>query len=386
MRSVRRLALLGVLSAACASPPNDPAASGGDWAVASPSSVGLDGSLLQQATDDIAAGEWGNVHALVVVRGGKLVHEAYFPGRDELWFEGYRDVAHDPSVRHGLRSVSKSFTSTLVGIAIDQGHIASVDAPLRDLLPGHAHLLTGEKSDLTLRHVLTMSTGLRWAEGGAVENDEDDDQYDLEAAADPVRMVLARESEEAPGVEFNYSTGLTQVLAGIVETTTGIPLLAYADSVLFKPLGIEDWEWFHLGNARPAAGAGLHLTARDMAKLGQVYLDHGRWQGRSIVSADWVAAAFEPWIEAPSPNSPPHVTYSAYGFQWWYDTHEWAGRSIAVHSATGNGGQRVIVVPELDLVVAVFAGFYEDPANGWTPDAIVREYVFPSVQGSVPTR
>jgi CubicO group peptidase (beta-lactamase class C family) len=229
--------------------------------------VGLDGALLQKCSTDIASGTLGNVHALVVVRNGLLVHEAYFAGRDELWFEGYRDVQYGPTVKHGLRSVSKSFTATLVGIVIDRGLIESVDVPLGDALPPrYGPLLTGEKATLTLRHVLTMSAGLRWAEGRRVEEDADDDQYDLQEAADTVGLVLAREAVAAPGTEFNCSGGLTQVLVGVVEHATGVPFLEFADSVLFTPLGINDWEWFSLGNARPAAWSG---PATDGAGHGQ---------------------------------------------------------------------------------------------------------------------
>jgi CubicO group peptidase (beta-lactamase class C family) len=349
------------------------------WETASPSSVGLDGDLLQRLSDDIARGVVGNVHAVVVARHGRLAYEAYFTGRDEIWFQGYGQVAYGPTVKHGLRSVSKSFAATVFGIALDRGFIDSVDMPLGEALPQYAALLTGEKADLTLRHVLTMSAGLRWAEGRKVANDADDDQYDLQEAEDPIELVLTRESVAPPGTKFNYSGGLTQVLAAVVEQSTGRPFLEFADSALFGPLAIEDWEWFSLGNARPAAWAGLRLTARDMAKLGQVYLDDGRWRGRSIVSRDWIDAALAPHIEAPKPRAPTRVTFSGYGFQWWYDTLEWHGRSITLHSAVGNGAQRIIVIPELDLVVAMFAGLYEDPAQGRVVETIVREYILPAV-------
>jgi CubicO group peptidase (beta-lactamase class C family) len=339
----------------------------------------LDSALLAKSAEDIRAGRWGTIHAFLVFRSGRLAHEAYFAGQDEIWFEGYRYVEYGPTIKHDLRSVSKSFTSTLVGIAIDQGLIDSVDMPLRRLLPDYAELLTGAKTALTLRHVLTMSAGLRWAEGGKVENDADDDQYDLQNAEDPVEIVLARESVAPPGAEYNYSGGLTQVLAAVVERAAGQPLLEYADSVLFSPLGIHDWEWFALGNARPAAWVGLKLTARDVAKLGQVYLDGGQWHGRRIVSADWIDAALSPGIDRPAPGAPSYVSFTGYGFQWWYDVHEWNGRSIQVHSAIGSGGQRIIVLPDFDIVVAVFAGFYQEPGNGWTPEAMVREYIFPNL-------
>lgn len=351
----------------------------GDWVRADPESVGMDPAPLERMRADIRAGEWGNVHAVVVARRGRLVHESYFTGEDEHILGRYGSVAFGPDVRHGLRSVSKSFTATLVGIAIDQGRIPSVDAPLSRLLPEHAHLLTGEKAGLTLRHVLTMSAGLPWREGASVPDGEDD-QGGLARSDDPLAFVLGREPERAPGEAFRYSGGLTQVLAGVLERATGEPLRAYADRMLFGPLGIEDWEWITLGSADPSAYSGLRLRATDMAKLGQVHLDGGRWNGRQVVSSGWVRQALEPFVPTPSPRAPPFVESTGYGFQWWLDTHRWEGRTLSYRSAWGNGGQRILVIPEMELVVAVFAGFYQDPSSSWIPDTIVREYVLAAVR------
>jgi CubicO group peptidase (beta-lactamase class C family) len=355
---------------------------GTGWEMAMPSTVGLDSHLLKKCSTDIGSGALGNVHALVIVRAGKLVYEAYFAGQDELWFEGYRYIEYSPTVKHGLRSVSKSFTAALVGIAIDRGLIDSVDMPLCDALPQYAALLKGEKSRITLRHILTMTAGLRWVEGGKVEDDADDDQYDLQETDDPIGLVLARDLVAEPGSKFNYSGGLTQVLVGVVEHATGMPFLEFADSALFAPLNIENWEWFALGNARPAAWSGLLLTARDMVKLGQIYLDNGKWQGHSIVSRDWIEATFSPEIEAPLPRLTTHITYSGYGFQWWIDSLDWRGSSVALHSAIGNGGQRIVVIPQFGLVLGIFAGFYEDPNAGRVNEIILSEYILPAVQDS----
>ena len=126
----------------------------------------------------------------------------------------------------------------------------------------------------------------------------------------------------------------------------------------------------------------MSLTARDMLKLGQVYLDGGEWGGDTIMSRTWAQAAVRPLIEVPPPGAASFVRSSAYGFQWWYDVHEWEDGALVFHSAVGNGGQRIIIIPELDMVVAVFAGFYEEPSNGRTPEALVRTYVLPAVRGA----
>lgn len=382
MRTLCTLSFVCIVSSACmAQPRGDVTArpADPDWLPTDPASVGMDGGWLERMTADIQADEWGNVHAVLIARKGRLIHEAYFTGEDEHILGVYDRVDFGRDVKHGLRSVTKSFTATLVGIAIDQGLISSVDVTLSELLPEYSDILTGDKSGLTVRHLLTMSAGLRWNEGSTVVEDAADDQYALAQADDPVALVLGRESETPPGQAFKYSGGLTQVLAGILERVTGMSLVAYADSVLFNPLGIEDWEWITLGNAAPSAFSGLRLRARDMGKLGQVYLDNGRWKGRQVVSPAWVSQAVQPFLPAPSPRAPPYVEFSGYGFQWWFDLHRWKGRPLPFRSAIGNGGQRIMMIPELDLVVVIFAGFYDDPSKNWVPETIVREYILPAI-------
>jgi CubicO group peptidase (beta-lactamase class C family) len=349
-----------------------------DWVLTDPGSVGLDVTRLQAMTDDIQNNEWGNIHAVLVTRDGKLVYEVYFNGYDEHITGRSGVVEFGRNVKHGLRSVSKSYTATLVGIALDQGLIKSVDVSLLDILPEYSKYLTGDKDQLSLKHLLTMSAGLRWSEGSNYDL-ETDDQDALTNAEDPIAFVLARESEAIPGETFKYSGGLTQVLAEIIQRVAGMSFTEYADHVLFRPLGIEDWEWITLGNAKPSAFSGLRLTARDMGKLGQVYLDKGQWYGQQIVSATWISQANEPYFRFEESGSPSFVESSGYGFHWWYDVHNWNGRSLEFCSAMGNGGQRIILIPGLDLMVVVFAGFYDDRSKDWVPEKLVREYILPAV-------
>jgi CubicO group peptidase (beta-lactamase class C family) len=194
-----------------------------------------------------------------------------------------------------------------------------------------------------------MSSGLEWSEGAGLPNDE----TRLYWKWSPYQFVLGRPIVAPPGAHFNYNSGGTAVLADILTRATGKPLKDLARESLFEPLGIGDWEWVADLHGRPMAFTGLRMRPRDMAKLGRLVVEHGRWQGKPIVSADWVAESLRPHIATGFDGL-------QYGYQWWAGTVAWQGRSLPWSAAFGNGGQRVFVVPDLDLSVVITAGAYDD--------------------------
>lgn len=355
------------------------------WETAAPGEVGLDPGRLAELTGALRSGEFGNVHALLIERDGKLIYEAYFEGEDWSWGSELGQVRFGRASLHDLRSVTKSVVSTLVGIALDRGLIASVDVPLRKLLPDHAHLLTGEKADLRLRHVLTMSAGLEWDETSVPYTDPANDERRMNAAADPVAFTLDRPLVNEPGSTFNYSGGLTQVLAAVLEDATGQDVEAFAREALFGPLAIYDVVWRRMpASERPAAASGLRLRARDLAKLGSVFLHDGRWNDGEIVSAGWVEAATRPHLTFRFGDEPEFVAENGYGYQWWYGRYRTPGGELDAPTAAGNGSQRVILVPELGLSVTMFAGLYDtsDPEEIWMPDRLVVEHLLVAVEAA----
>ncbi|MEZ5320014.1 MAG: serine hydrolase [Vicinamibacterales bacterium] len=349
------------------------------WQTAAPSAAGLDGAALLRMTEAIRRGDWGHVHAVLIEHGGRLAYEAYFPGPDQKRGQDIGTVAFTAETLHDVRSVSKTVTSTLVGIALARGEIASVRQRIASLLPDRAQALAGDKARITLEQVLAMSTGLDWDES-APYSDPTNDERRMGASDDPVGFVLGRALVHEPGSTWNYSGGATQVLAAILEHVTGRDLAGYATERLFAPLGISATEWLGDLAGTPSAASGLRLRARDVAKIGSLFLHQGRWNGRQVVPPAWVATALDAHIENPDPGSPPFVLRAAYGYQWWINTFQTALGPQDVMAAVGNGGQRIFVVPALDLVVTLLGGDYNDPRRFWTPEQLLIQQIIPTVQ------
>lgn len=233
---------IGQRNLACGSPTslND------SWPAATPESVGLDGSRLCAIAAKLAATN-ANVHALIVVRRGTLVFEQYFPGHDEPWGMGEGRHDFDATTKHDMRSVSKSVISLLVGIAIDRELIKSADEPVVKFFPDYSTLKSPGWDNVTLRHLLTMSSGIRWDENRGWKDPQNDEPH-LGNEADPYRYVLSKPIAAPPDTVWNYNGGGTDLLGNVIERVSGKPLEAFAREALFAPLGISDWEWMKYRN------------------------------------------------------------------------------------------------------------------------------------------
>lgn len=365
------LAALGWTSLALAQPAPCGAPTGRDdgWALAVPVAVGLDPARLCGIPARVT--ESTNIHAVLVVRHGKLVFEQYFAGNDERLGNPLGRIEFDAATPHDLRSISKSVTSLLVGIALAQHKLSSIDVPALDLLPKYADLRTTEKARIRLRDLLTMSSGLAWEESTRPYTDPENSIVRASRAPDRDRFVLEQAVETAPGERFNYSTGGTDLIGTILQKAIGQPLDAFARTELFEPLGITDFEW--LGPpGHPRAGAGLRLRPRDLAKIGQLVLQHGKWHGRQIVPAAWIRE-----------STAPHITAGGayfYGYQWWLGRTVVARREIDWIAGFGLGDQRLFIVPRLDLVVVITAGNYRERLQGIVPNDILNRFVLAAVR------
>lgn len=294
------------------------------WQVSPPEAQGVDGPALAAAADAIAEGGWG-IRSLLVVRHGYLVGEYYFEGGD-------KDALAD------LYSVTKSVVSTLCGIAIDQGKIAGVRAPLSDFLDyGSLRNPDPRKQAIVLEDLLTMRSGLDWTEGGAAYSS-------FYAGGDPVASVAGERMRAAPGTAFNYDSGAVHLLSAALAKATGEQAASYAKRFLFGPLGIKRFEWEKDPRGLSVGGWGLRMTSRDMAKLGLLMLRDGAWEGRQVVSKAWVDAATGPRV--PDTGSAEGL---GYGYLWWVYP------AVGGYVALGYDGQAILVVPGKDLVVVVTA-------------------------------
>jgi len=294
-------------------------------------------------------------HGVLIERHGELVTEVYRAGADRSIYSPFaRNVDFGPQTLHDLRSISKSVTSLLWGIAQGEGSVPSPQTAVTAVLPALADPRRPELNAITIADLLDMSTGLAWNESGVY--DRFNDETGLYWRADRAGHVFSRATMAPPGRRFNYNGGNTAILAHILEQRTGMPLEAYARRRLFEPLGITHWEWQRDLRGRALAYSGLRLTPRDLLKLGRLMLQQGRWQGRQVVPAAWIAQSLQPRIAT--------TDGLRYGHQWWMGTTQALGRPHAWLAGFGNGGQRLFIVPSLDLAMVVTAGEYDRPAAG----------------------
>lgn len=324
----------------------------------------IDGAALCRTTDRLVA-SGANIHAVLVAHGGKLVFERYFKGLDEIpgRFFGSRvaNVAFDADTLHAMKSVSKSVASLAVGIAIDRGLIRSVNEPIFSFFPELSDLRTPETDRILLLHALNMTMGLEWVEATPATGNFWNDEARMRLAPDPCRHVLGRAVTAPAGQEFHYSTGALALVSAVVSKSTGRPLDEFARANLFEPLGISGAEWRRF-RGDTDAGGGLRLRPRDMVKIGQLVLAGGRWNDSQIVSRAWIDASTAPSIKATDDQY--------YGYLWWIGSATTHRQRVHWVGALGRGGQSIRIVPELDLVVAVTAGYYQD----YSPQAFQVQY------------
>jgi CubicO group peptidase (beta-lactamase class C family) len=278
-------------------------------------------------------------------------------------------VANGPAYVHDVRSVSKSVVGLLYGIARAEGLVPPPETRLFDALPEHADLATEPaKRRIRIADVLAMRMGLAWSEGPNYD-DPQNGEILMERAPDRYRYVLGLPVADRPGRRWVYCGGATALLGGLIERGTGLGLAAYARARLFEPLGLGAFEWIEASDGRAAASSGLRLTARDLARLGQLVLDRGAANGRQLVPPAWLAASLRPRGVAEGGLR--------YGYHWWLGKLAATGKPWA--AAYGNGGQRLIVIPSLAMVVVILAGNYNREDQWQMPLKVMTRIVMPAV-------
>ena len=307
---------------------------------------------------DAAGRDGSNTHAVLVERRGQMLAEAYFTAQDKpsgAWFS--REVAFGPDTLHDLRSITKSVVGLLAGIAHGRGELGALDRPMFDYFPEHADLATPENRKITVEHLLDMTTGWQWDEWNQPYGTLANSETRMVLALDRDRHLLGLPLAHPPGTQWEYSGGASALLGEILERSTGQPLQAQAAQRLFAPLGITGFDWRTGWRDKSLAFSGLRLTPRQLARIGRLMLDGGRWQGASIVPAAWVADSMKPRVRA--------ADGYFYSRQWWQGPFARGhGAGVEWTAGFGNGGQRMFIVPSLDMVAVVTAGRYNQPGNG----------------------
>ena len=348
-----------------------PKQTGDGWQTASPDEVGVSKEKIDQAVALINDGTYQNVHSILIVKDGKLVFEEYFDGYvfdyngDEYRGE-FTEFGIDTT--HNLASVTKSVTSALVGIAIDQGLIEGVDERMFAFFPEYASLNDEEKDAITLYHLLTMTSGLEWNEADLSYGNTRNDLIQLFIVSDPKEYILAKPVVSEPGTEWYYNGGGTNLLGEVIREASGLRMDDFAEENLFAPLDITNYEWDYINSDTVHASGNLRLRPRDMAKFGYLFLNGGVWNGEQVISEEWVE-------ESTKDHASPSWA-DGYGYQWWLETYRSGATSIDSFYAAGWGGQRITVFPSLDMVVVFTGGNY---VEGEPVDEIISRHILPAV-------
>jgi CubicO group peptidase (beta-lactamase class C family) len=324
------------------------------WETESAASVGLDEGLLERLMTDLHDIGDHEVHSILVVRHGRLVFEKYFPGLQFVLAQYTGESGFTREDTHSMASVTKSVTTTLVGIALDRGDIDSVGVRVFDFFPEHAGLVTANpwRGALTLEHLITMRAPIVWNDEELPYSDPSNDLVQMFYVADPIGYALSKELYAAPGTVFDYCNAATNIAGDIVRRATGVPLDDFSDTVLFAPLGITTYRWHRFSADVVFASGDLELRPRDAAKLGQLFLNRGTWKGKRVVSESWVDRATSRIVRPTAP----HDWAVSYGYGWWHWDLVAGGRTWPAYLASGWGGQWIVVVPSADLVFVSTGG------------------------------
>jgi len=307
------------------------------WPKASLKEVGFNEAKIENLTQLLLKNTIKNIHSLLIIKNDRIVYEKYFNSykKDKL---------------HPIYSVTKSVSSALIGIAIDRKSITNVDVKLKSFFP-EANSLDWKdgKERITLEDVLCMTTGLEWNET-LPYSDTGNSHNQMCRRSDWIKFVLERPMSQNPGGKFNYNTGTSNLLALIIKQKTGFGIQKFAEKYLFEPLGIHRSRWYKDPKGNPCSGGtngGLFLRSIDMAKIGYLFLNNGKWGEKEIISEAWVKR-----------STGKHRENDRYGYLWWKDFGYVGQQKIHFFHGSGYGGQKIYVFPAIDMVVVITSGNY----------------------------
>ncbi|MFD2566400.1 serine hydrolase domain-containing protein [Pseudotenacibaculum haliotis] len=292
-----------------------------------------------KANAAIENGEYGNIHSLLVVKEGKVVYENYYKG----W--------HKDSL-HQAQSVTKSIIATILGTAIQQGIVKSTNDKVVDYYKKYKDVSDGVQ-EIRIQDLLTQRHGLKWKE--SPWNSPDNNWRNLiNSSGDWYQTILRTEMGEKPGKVFNYSNAAPTLISGAIQNASNLPIETFARKYLFSELGIEKYRFWQ-GNGGPSNNgmALIFLRSRDLAKIGQLYLQKGKWKGKQIIPEDFAVKATSSVVKAAEDN-PLYQEYD-YGYFWWKDPVDRKGKKYTIFLARGAGGQLIIVEPKTNVVVVITA-------------------------------
>lgn len=349
-----------------------------DWRTAIPEEVGMESEPLARMFTALAD-QQRNISSILIVRHGFMLVEAY-----------YSPFQRD--IKHGLASAAKSITSLLLGLAIEGGYLAGTNQCVLDFFPKQRpNHMDQRKRKITLEHLLTMTDGLRWHESNLAIENRRHSITQMTRQTDWVKFVLDRPMIREPGARFNYNSGASHLLSAVINQATGLTAVDFAADKLFKPLGIDDYLWDADPQGITIGGWGLQLRPFDVAKIGYLLLNRGRWQEKQLISSTWITASSATYVDSVAKPSwrhrmrriitnllgrqVPSPAKLGYGLHWWLPP-------FGGYSARGYAGQALFIIPKHGLVVVYNAGLQRtDP---FLPERLMAQYIIPSIKSFGP--
>jgi len=325
------------------------------WKTSTPEAQGMDSEELNHMFQYIADKKL-DIHSVLIVRNGYLVTEGYY-------------YPHKKEYRHILNSTTKSITSALVGLAIEDGYIESVDQKVVDIFHDwKIENLDERKEAVKIKNLLTMTAGLNWNESGAY-GASNDSNTQMWRSKNQVQYVLDRPMREEPGKRFYYNTGASHVLSAIVQRTSGKSSLEYAREKIFTPLGISDIAWGTDNQGIYTGGSRIFMKPEDLAKYGYLYLNKGKWEDKQIIPGSWIEESTQKHFDTPTGLAGRY----GYGYQWWQN-------KFGGYSGRGFSGQYLFVLPEHNLVIVFTSGL--KPSDFFEPEELVDQFILPAIKDS----
>ena len=299
------------------------------------------------------------INSVIIIKDGELLVELYYNGADR-------------ESTHNVRSVSKTFTATILGIAVDEGYIKSIDQPLSDFYDlttydNYSH----KKASVTLRHLITMTSVF---DGYDFESDSPGNEENMYPQPNWVEWTLnlPMAADRKPGDEWRYFTAGIVVLGDILNRAVPGGLEAYAHNKLFGKMGITNYEWQHTPQRVANTAGGTQLTPLDFARYGEVHRTQGRWGNEFVIPTKWVEESLRPIVATTIPDN-------RYGFLWWHKKYEVNGESWPTSYCSGNGGNKIFVFDNQGLVVVITASAYGQRYMHNQVDEMMTQYILPSV-------
>jgi CubicO group peptidase (beta-lactamase class C family) len=329
------------------------------WDVSSLSNEGVDTNKITAMMNTILADDLPNIHSVLLVKNGKLILEEYFNG-------------YSREIKPIIASVTKSITSILIGVAIDKQMIASVNQRVYEFFPEYKNTSwIDQKYEITLKHVLTMTAGVDWDEITLLHPHPKNPNTLMYKSDHPIGYVLDKKQIDQPGSRWRYNSGLTVLLGGIVKNTTKQHADKFAEQYLFKPLGITDYKWLKHPDGTIYTHGDLFLKPRDMAKIGYIMLNQGKWENKQIVSQEWIQESTGEHIDT--------FKGYGYGYQWRCGKTFICDQEIEAFWASGTGGQKIYVFPKLDLVVVFTSKIFGNDSGHGRNESLLANFIIPAV-------